>query len=383
MDERTKTIRGLEEKKREAQGSINGILETLGESLLARINSPEDEPGAENGQYFSNELDEYRRILKDIADSEESIRDIEKDTFRLKELEEDIIRKEKGVSEKTKALSSLYARLGEFLLGAEEFTAFADPYRQQMEPIILKIRSLEDRLNELETGKQANVFAWIGKNAQGMVLRSLLGKSQDGLQRVYIVAGEKFVSINNPESVSLLTNAGARDSINEIFSIRDERSVLNEYLTKLRGERRKINDSFGADGTPAKRTLDQERHIIHAREQLRALYQRCGTRVSGTAAVDYSAGNDAPGIESALLSPTDTVALDRIGKLREAAAGYEASIEKLKASLAIDMVREEIAKMEKAIAGHKQKIAANEEAIVGLEKHIEESNRYIRELMNL
>jgi hypothetical protein len=370
MDERKKTIRELEDKKREVQASINGILETLGADLLVRLDK-------ENGSHFTEDLEEYRRIIKEIADSEEYIKEIEADTLRLRELEEDIIRKEKIYSEKNKDLSALYARLGEILLEEPEFSSFAGSFKGQLEVLITKIRSLEDRLTELEEGKNANIFAWIGKNTQGMVIRSMLVKSQGGLQRIYAAAGEKFASQNDREAYK--TNSDVQTIMEQVLRLGEDLEDLGKALTLQRTERRKIGEAFAAEGSPAKKNHGLERHIVHAKEQLNALYLRFGVRIAD----GREGGGESLEIESYLTDSGDPMALDRVGTFREEMAEYDASIDKLKASLAIDAVREEIEKMEKTITGHKQRIAASEEAIAGLENQIEESNRRIQELMKI
>jgi regulator of replication initiation timing len=369
MDERKKTISELEEKRRETQGTVESLLEKLGKNLLAWLDRKE-------AGSFPDELEEYRHILGEITKSEESIRMIEADTLRLKDLEGEISGKEKERSVKTKELSALYARLGEDILE----TGFAAAYKEQAEALVQKIQSLEDRLRELDEGKHINIFTWIGNNTQGMVLRSMITKTQAGLERVYIEAGEKYFSRPEQETAGNPDNSAIGDLLTQVSGIRRELAELDESLTRLRKERRKISDSLGTDGgsrtTPAKKVKTLGRHISHAQEQLIGLYIRFGARFADI--VEEGALE-----EGALLKAGNKVTLEKVRKLREEIAEYDASIEKLRASLLIDEARDGIKKMEKAITGHRQRIAASEDAITGLEKKIEESNRRIQELMKL
>ncbi|AEF85464.1 hypothetical protein TREPR_2446 [Treponema primitia ZAS-2] len=367
MDERKKTIRELEEKRREVQSSIDGILQALGKNLLVRLDG-------ENSGAFAQELGEYRRILGDIKESEESIREIEADTLHVKDLEGEINRKEQGNLEKNKELSELYTHLGGILLEKGEFASFDAPYRHQAEALVQKIQSLDERIGELDGAKNANIFAWIGKSTQGMVLRSLLTKSQAGLSKLYTAAGEKFASLNN----QVLDNPALQDIMETVLRVRAEAAELGEALAKLRSEHREIGEALGQDGSPAKKTQELERHISHARGQLAALFLRVG----GLMAAKKPGGEISEG-ESLSLSVDDMGALDKVGTLRGEIAEYEGCIEKLKASLAIDAAREEIEKMEKSITGHRQRIRASEEAIADLEKRIDESNQHIQKLMNM
>jgi chromosome segregation ATPase len=371
MDERKKTIRELEEKKREDQNAIDLILENLGRTLLSRIAGSSGAAGAAEGRSSSEDVAEYRRILKEIADAEDYIRSIEADSLRLKELEEGILRKELDNSEQVKALSRLYTRLGELLVEDAAFSGFTGSFRRQIETLVPKIRSLEDRLGDLEDGNQDNVFTWIGKSAQGMVIRSFLGKNQGNLQRIYTAVGEKFSASGLEEPI---LNPGILSVLGEIEGSRKTILGLNSALNELRNERRKIGDSFGAEGGPVKRIQSLERHIAHSREQIRSLYLRYGGRIAGGGSEDEFAS---------LLTPEDTLALDDIKQLREIIEENDKSIEKLKASLAIDAERAEIDRMQKSIEAHKQRIAASNEAIADLKRHIGESNRRIQELMEI
>jgi uncharacterized coiled-coil DUF342 family protein len=209
-----------------------------------------------------------------------------------------------------------------------------------------------------------------------MVIRSMLVKSQGSLQRIYAAAGEKFASQNDREAYE--TNVDVRTIMEQALRLGEDIGELGKSLTVLRAERRKIGEAFATDGSPAKKTHDLERHIVHAKEQLNALHLRFGVLVA-----DSGREGAAPEIESYLMDSGDPTALERVEKFRGEIAEYDASIEKLKASLAIDAAREEIEKMEKSIIGHKQRITASEEAIAGLENQIEESNRRIQELMKI
>jgi chromosome segregation ATPase len=161
-----------------------------------------------------------------------------------------------------------------------------------------------------------------------------------------------------------------RDFLDRSDRVRRRLASQADDLNTLKAERRKIDDTLIAEGNPSRKTHGLERHIAHAREQLKALYQNCG------------AGAE-QGIFQIPLTKEDGEALEKIKELRETVREYDNSIEKLKASLAIDAQREEIEKMEKGITSHRQRIAASGEAIADLEKRIDEANRHIQELMKI
>jgi chromosome segregation ATPase len=364
MDERRKTIRELEDKKRANQESINLMLADLGEILLSRIGGEEVPAGGS----LEFPLAEYRRLLGEIAGSEELIRRIEEDTARLRKLEEEIQRKEQQSSGYLRDISAAHIKLGELLLEDPQFEDFASGYSQQAGALISKIRSLEERLESFEGKNGANVFAWIGKSAQTMVLSSFLAKTQDNLRRLYASAGEKFFQTRSAEARGR-GEAGAL--IAEIDDQRKLSTELSSELVLLRGERRKIGESFGSEGSPVKQIQGQEKHIRHVREELRSLYL-----VFGEKAADLRLRNEF----KPLLEPGDLAILERAGEIREIIDNIEDQIEKLKASLAIDDEKAEIEKLRGSIGEHRQRIAAGEKAIAGLEARIAESDRRIEEL---
>ncbi|GHV88985.1 hypothetical protein AGMMS50267_13450 [Spirochaetia bacterium] len=350
MDERKKTIRDLEEQQKNNLASIDALLEQLGESLLSRGPLHDDAASADA------ELAEYQRLLKDISESEGYIAAIEEDVARLKTLEEDIRGKEQDGAEQAKGLGRLYTRIGELVLEDREFSAFAQPYEAQLEALIPKIKSLEGRLDDLGGKEDPNVFAWIGKNAQSMVLRSFLGKTQGSLQRIYQAAGEKFVLSASGVAVS---SEAVLDALRAVDDSRKAQEALSTELALLREERRRISESFSVDGGPVKKIQGLQRHIAHAREELGALHLRYGELAEAS-----------PAEFAPVLTAEDRLLLERALTLRKAAAENETRIEKLKASLAIDEEREKIAKMTKAIEEHRQRIANSESAIRDLSDQI-------------
>jgi chromosome segregation ATPase len=364
MDERKKAIRELEDKGREGSHSVNLMLEDLGESLLVRFSGGE---AALSPQEDSPCLTEYRRLLKEIADSEALIETIEADVEHLKEIEEQITRKEQQNLGHTKNLSDSYARLGELVLQEPLFENFSVSYRHQLETLLPKIRSLEERLGEIEDKNDANLLNLIGKNAQRMVIRSFLGKSRENLRRLHQGAGERFI------------NAGSRDlpggEISKLLDdIDDGRKFASDTaadLALLREERRRIGDAFGAEGGPVKRVQGLEKHISHIREELRKVYLNFGIQAADPSLGEQFAGS---------LTEDNRLLLEKIEKGRETLGAYEARIEKLKASLAIDEEKAEIERMNRTIEDHKQRIAAGEKSIADLEGRIETANRHIGEL---
>jgi chromosome segregation ATPase len=354
MDERKKTIREYEDKRREVLDSIEGMLENLGASLLSR--SEEDDNS------------DYHRLTRDISDSGVYITAIEEDIARLRAVEEDIQRKDQENAARLKDLSKLFTRLGESVLAEGESVDAVKPYQNQAETLYSKIKSLEERLEQIEDRDGGNVFAWIGKNTQGVVLRSFLGKSRNSLQKIFTAAGERyFQTVSGEADDSNGAANGVRRLLEEIKTLKQESAVLDAGLAELKEERRRINSTFSPDGGPLKKIQTLERHIAHSREELRGVFLRYGRKIEAAAEV--------PPLDEA-----DARLLEDIRKNRESIQRYDREIEKLTAAIAIDEEKAAIAKMEKSIKDHEGRIRAAEEAIASLTARIKDAGARIEEL---
>jgi chromosome segregation ATPase len=353
MDERKKTIKDLENRKKADLASMDALLVQLGEVLLPRMR---------------DEVPEYPLLTRDIHDSEESIRTAQANIARLKQLDEDMRGKERENSELNKTISLLYTRVGELVLQDTEFEEFAGPYRVQAETLLPKIQSLEGRIEALGEREDPNVFTWIGKGAQGMVLRSFLGRNKNNLQRIFSAAGEKFVQDVPTEAID---NASVLDVLGEIIRFRETRAAAQTEIAALKEEWRRITSSFAPDGGVSRKIPVLERHIAETREKLRALFLHYGRLVfESPERPEYAA----------VLESADRRLLDQAAALKSAVTENERRIEEFRASLAIDEEKAKIGKMERSIAFHRRRIIESEENIRELDGRILEANKRIEEL---
>jgi predicted nucleic acid-binding Zn-ribbon protein len=354
MDDRKKMIRDLGERKQDTLKQIDELLENLGDALLART------PGEEAA--------EYQRFLREIEETGELLRTLDAERLRLQDLEGEIQRKEQGIGEFNTALSDQYALLGARVLEDPDFADLGEAYHKQADTLSSKIRSLEDRLRTLDEKGEANVFTWIGKNTQEMVIRSFLGKSRQNLRRLQAAAGEKYLHGEKEASDAVLAQTQG-----EIAKLRARQADYKGDIEALREECRKINEFFNPEGSPGKKKQALERYGRQTREQLGQVCLRRGREAEDAGFEGEWTPGEAPGS-------------DIPGQIREKRAlirDYDGQIEKLNASLEIDAQKQEIEKMEKAIGDHQRRIGASEAAIRELNGKIEESNRQIQELMKI
>jgi len=382
MDDRKKQIGELEQRKREQIVSLEALLTRLGEALLGR----EAGSGEENNPAFE-ELAAFRGLKKDIADSEAAIQAVEDQIRRFRELEETIEVKEQEESAGSKELAAVYGRVGKLLLdeaavGNADYADFCAPYRDQADALLTKVLSLEERVAGLEGREGGNVFTWIGKNAQGLVLRSFLTKAQENLDQLRQTVGERY----SRRDVAALPdsergNAGEIETLcADIERKRAEVRVLSQDLAELREERRTISISYNSEGGPIRQIQTLKNHITHVRDELKALYRRIGAEmagVDGMAAVD---GIERRQVIDSLIAPEDRDDLENAARISRSIHDNETMIAKLQASLDIDEEKARIEKYRGMIKEKREKIAQAEKSIMEFEENIRVSEAGIEKL---
>lgn len=365
MDARKTTIKELEGKKQADFEARKRLLEGLGETLFQRIGS--ENPFTESvGNTPGGLLTEYRRLHKEIAESAEMIKFLENEILKLKELEKAISEKEAEKSRIDLALAEVHTMLGLALFNDPEYHNDSVIPIQEAETLLGKIDEQETKLNDLEK-QEGGILTWLGKNAQMAVSKTILAKHRSSLQRLYRSTGEKF-NVNDPEK-PLEGEVG--ELAEKARDLRGQISSLVADLAVLKGERRKIGDSFGSDGSPSRRIQGLEKHITHVKGEFTSVYLRFGSLAAEDGWKEALA---------AFIKEEDSPALANAEYLKSQVCEYELKIKKIKASIRIDEERNEIEKIKKSIVGQQQKIVLAGEAIANYEKQIAEIESKIEEL---
>ncbi|QQO08312.1 hypothetical protein [Breznakiella homolactica] len=365
MDERKKVIKDLEIKKSEDQKSLNLMLEDFGESLIKRL--VDENLQAEAGAART----EYLEIQRELEESQTRIRQIETDSSRIKAVEDELlgIAQEQGTG--NKELVDLYTRLGESLAEDPAFSAFAAPYRSQLDNLIPKIESLEETLGVLDEKNNGNFFNWVGNNAKSMVLRTSLKNSQTSLRKLYTSMGERFSHLTHEETI---TNSGVLSILGETEKIRTSLTDLETRSAVLKEERRRIGESFGSESNPAKIIDGLEKNREQKKKNLQAVYLRFG---------DYVSAGERKKEFSKYFDNEDKLLLTRIHDLRDAVADTQNRIVKLEAAIKIDEEKAEILKLEKATEEQRMRISAAEKTISEFSIKIEDIKKKIAELQEI
>jgi chromosome segregation ATPase len=389
MDDRKKRISELEHRKRELIVQLDGLLIRFGEGVFGRMADSQDSGIAE--------LSVYQGYQVDIANSQASIQAAEEQIRRSRELDQNIEVKEREDSDNAKDLAFAYSRLGRLILDTQprpkgegspleetsgKYADFCAPYRDQNEALLTKVMSLEERLDELEKKEGGNVFTWIGKGAQSLVLRSFMTKAQENLEQLRRSVGECYSKGRGlPDHLSA-ENAGIETLCAEIEEKRAHSNSLCADIAALKEERRNINNSFSADGGPVKHINTIKSHIANVQNDLKALYRRMGAEC---ASIDLA--RDAPAERRQALDPfilpQDAEVLENASRVDKTIHDCEEEIKKLEASLAIDDEKAKIDKFRKMIQEKRDKIARAELEISEFEEGIRDSEAFIQKLQDL
>jgi len=370
MDDRKKRIDNLHKNSQESRSSLDLLLENFGEKLYSRTKEMMSELEGKTG---FNDINQYKSFIQDIGDSNASIIKIEEKNRRFKELEDSISNKENEEKERAKEMNSVFKRLGKALLDNSAYNDFTSFYREQCDALKAKRESLEARIAELDNKEGGNVFSWIGKSAQGLVLKSFLSKAQDSESQLFHTIGERFSdrsSVNEDDEVAIIRA--------EIDILRNDSRVVQDEIADLKDEKRIISAGFGIDGNPQKQIQTVKNHITQVNEALRALYKTFGSQASGI--MDEELNPDRRYFIDTIVTAEDGEIIGRAMRLNQSIIDNDKAIIKLQASLAIDEEKQKIEKYQKSIEEKKKRIEDLQKGIADLEESVRDSGKYIQEL---
>jgi prefoldin subunit 5 len=368
MDDRKKRIDELEREKQEARAALDALLENFGESLYSRT---------KDMQVNFDDIGHYKEYLNNITATNTAIGKVEEKNRRYKELEDTIDFKEREEKERLREVALIYRKLGKALLENSVYNDFTISFREQADALSSKLESLENRIMELEAKEGGNVFTWIGKSAQGLVLKSFLSKAQESQEQLYHNVGERYSNRESgrEEGVTEGEIAALKGEIDKMLEV--SRAAMNE-LSSLKDERRMISAGFGLDGNPQKQIQNLKNRISEIRENLRNLYRTFGAQAAGI--MDAEILPERKYFIDTIVTAEDSEIIGRAVKMNQTVIEYETNIGKLSASLAIDEENAKIEKYQKSIEDKNNRIDELKRAINDLEENVRDSQAYIQEL---
>jgi len=363
MDDRKKRIDDLTRNNLENRFSLDKLLENFGETLYSRIKEM-------NADF--EDIVQYNFYLKDISESNAAITKIEEKNRRYKELEEAIEAGENAERERAREMAVYYRKLGRALLENSAYDDYTSLFKDQADALRNKQESLEARISELDNKEGGNVFSWIGKSAQGLVLKSFLSKAQESQEQLYLNIGERYSNRETAGEESAVAAIRA-----EIEHMREISKTAADEISALKDERRIISASFGIDGNPQKQIQYVKGHIDEVKEALGVLYRKFGGQAAG---IDEDITPERKYFIDTIVTAEDGEIIGRAAKLNQSISDNEGAIVKLKASLAIDDEKSKIEKYKRSIQDKQERIADLEKGIADLEENVRSSEEYIREL---
>ena len=397
MEDRKKTLRDLEAKKAETLEILDRLHESLGGSLITRLESggagngfPDLPVSKAEGENPRGIWEENQKLLTEIADTEETIKAIETDLSRLGEMEGEINRKDAESAEKTKEMALFYTDLGRLILEDPGFDQFSAPYRQQLEDLFLQLHAREKQLDDLEKS-EGNFFARLANGARGWITKSQLTRNETTLKNLYRSAGEKFILSraredyrtqesqsqddpldNSPEIFDESSWGGEiTDQVHKTEELRKLQNSLKDDIARLLKERRETADSLNKEGNPVRRIAGLEKYITRNREEIRIVHRRFGSCIREK--------NWKKKFIS-FYSDDDRVLEEKIASLDESLKETEGRIEEVRIAIAVDNENAEIEKLKNVIEEKRRRIAEAEAAIAETEGQIAAAEKHIKEL---
>jgi len=370
MDDRKKRIEDLIKNSQESRSSLDALLENFGETLYSRT---KDISGTGLSGADFDDIIQYNTLLQDIEESNLSIAKIEEKNHRFIELEEAIETREQEEKARAKEMAGFYGKLGKALLEDSAYDDYTSLFKEQADSLKSKLESLQTRIGELDGKEGGNVFTWIGKSAQGLVLKSFLSKTQESQEQLYHNIGERY---SNRDSVSEVDDVAFIRL--EIDNLRIVSNNAQNEISILKDEKRMISAGFGIDGNPQKQIQSVKNHINDVKEALSNLYRTFGAQAA--AIVDVDITPDRRYFIDTIVTAEDGEIIGRAVRLNQSIADNESAIVKLRASLAIDEENVKIEKYKKSIEDRKIKIIELEAAISDFEDSVRDCEVYIQEL---
>jgi uncharacterized coiled-coil DUF342 family protein len=325
------------------------------------------------GKVEFEDINQYNAYLKDISESNAAIVKIEEKNRRFKELEDAIETKDREEKERAKEMASVFRRLGKVLLEDNSCDDFTSLFREQSDALKAKRESLETRIGELENKEGGNVFSWIGKSAQGLVLKSFLSKAIENQEQLFHTIGERYSHrdfIDGDSDVAMIHA--------EIDVLRGFSAAAQDEIAILKDEKRVISASFGIEGNPQKQIQSVKNHIAEVKELLGNLYRTFGAQASGI--MDAEISPDRKYFIDTIVTAEDGEVIGRAVRLTQSITDNEKAISKLRASLSIDEEKAKIEKYKKSMEDKKKRIIEMEDAITDLEESVSDCEEFIREL---
>lgn len=382
MDERRQGIADLKKRIENYGRSLDAARETLGAAALSS-------PLA--GSVLTEDIAEGKRLERDLAEARANAKSIEDDTARLQELQLSERDKKLELEINRKDLFELRTRLGEAALSSATPPATFAPFRDRIDALAARVQAQEDRIAELETADEGGgLIAHIGRSARSArsaLLRSSLAARRAEGRRILADAGAELASTDAALSSEDEEIRSAAEALTSHSAAVDRgQAELSDIQAAIKELRARLSLGI-ASNNPRRAIAHLDRLIAEGAGLIATLRRGIGSRLLAVADGEGAGGkrkDPFADFASGLLSdPAISGTLQQARADTESIAAAQRQIEKLEASLRIDVLSSELAGLRAASADHERRIAASTRALAELALRIEEREEEIATLTTL
>ena len=373
MDERRQSIADLKKRIDTYVHSLDAARERLGEAALS---------DARAINLFAEEINEGKRLALDLAAAQEEVRTVRKDMERLHDLRLAQRNRQKDLEALRGELGELRSRLGEAALASQEAPAAFAPFRARIDALAIRIEEQEARIADLESADESGgLIAHLGRSAKIAILRSSQAARRAEGRRILVEAG----AVLGLDGSALNSEDDAiRDAAKALASQEAECAQGESELTAIQAEFKDLSSRFAKGsgaGNPRRAIQRLEKVILEGQESLAVLHREVGARILAAADGEGAAAHRKNPITLfAMDFLAESAVAEALSKARSSASSMNSAqlqIRKYEASIKIDSLSAELAKLRGAAADHERRIAYSKKALEDLGVRIAEAEREI------
>ncbi len=349
--------------------SLDAAKEALGTAALS---------DARAESVLADAVNEAARLARDIAEARTEAQAVARDMERFQEARLAERGGKKELDALRRSLVESQTRLGEAALASAEAPAGFEPFRLRIDAVAGRIEDLEARIAELENSTgEGGLIAHLGRSARTVFLRSSQTSRRAEGQRILAEAGAAI------RGEALASEDEAVRAASEALTAQGEAIARAEAaLAAVRTELKELTDRLqSVAGSPRRAVQRLEKAAEEGEGSLARLRRDVGERLlaaAGEASSAPHAKDPFVAFAAAFLSE-GAVAAHRSAARSAAAsiASAEKQIRKLEASIRIDALYAEVARLRSAVADHERRIAASKRAVEDMGQRISDAEREI------
>lgn len=369
MDTYKRTINELQREIEKNTSQIHLCLRKLGEYLsyreAAKLGSPEMKELHGRIQDLRRQLPESRQLVKKILQS----------VSRNEELEREIRDRKARISELAERNQEICEAIGRAAYTAyKSLPAPREEYRELFEPLgrqEQQLGDLEEEYAELQAhAKEGKFFRIFRETGRSLYLKGILSLRRKAVSRLFYEVGRRFC---NSELDEELKAGGLREALapyeaneKEIKALHRETANLGEDKERMWNELK----TLGADRSHQKRVREIETEIQRIEGQLQDSFEALGSLFRGSRPGEFT------DVEASSL-------VKQIEEIEQANRTNRKQIERLRAAMRIDALRDQLGNVADKISKLEAEIQSRQREIDTLRGQGSEGQKEIQRLQKV